>query len=185
MKIFNVIIGAVGILIALAVWWSNHATGEANDLVEAGNVKLEEGNTHVLAAVEKLKVVEAGAFPQQAETIRKTANEGADLYAKSGECFRESSAKFQAAAEAAPDSVMKEYFNRQQKAMAKLAQLQDVLRKYLLVYADPAITDAETLKQKISGYETQVTAISNEHSALQADAEKYAAEHKDKIAKPK
>jgi hypothetical protein len=183
MKIVNVILGVVGILVALAVWWANQATDEANELIKAGNAQLELGNTHLLAALEKLKAVEAASFPEQAEAVRKLASEGAELYTKSGDTFRESAAKYQAASETVHDSEMKEYFNLQQKSVAKLAQLQDLLRKYLLVYADPTINDAETLKQKINGYETQATGLSSEHGALQAAAEKYAADHKDKIAK--
>ncbi len=139
----------------------------------------------MLAALEKLKAVEAATFPQEAEAIRKLANEGAELYALSGKCFRESAAQFQNAADAVLSDVLKEYFSREQKTVAKLAELQESLRLYLLVYADPEINDVETLRLKKSPFETQVGTLSSEHEKLQADADKYAAEHKDKIKKRK
>jgi len=183
MKIFNGIIAVVGLLVMIAVLWGKFAGFQANGYVDEGNLKLEEGNKHVLAALEKLKAVEAATFPQEAEAIRKLANEGAEIYAQSGKCFRESAAQFQNAADTVLSDVLKEYFSREQKTVAKLAELQESLRLYLLVYADPDINDLETLRLKKSPFEAKVGTLSSEHEKLQAEADQYAAEHKDKITK--
>lgn len=185
MKIVNGVIAVVGLLVALAVVWGNWKTDEANEHVDAGNAMLQEGNKHLTSALEKLNAVEQAAFPTDADNVRKLAQQGADLYAQSSKCFRESAAKFQTASETIHDSVLKEYFAKEQKSVAKLAELQELLHKYLLVYTDPTITDAATLEQKISGFGTQVTTLSTELGVLQADATQFAKQHKDKISKPK
>jgi hypothetical protein len=184
MKIVNGIVAVVGALVMIAVLWSKLAGSQANGFVEQGNLKLQEGKQLSLAALEKLKAVEAAAFPQEAEVVRKLANEGADLYAQGVACFRESAVQFQSAADAVLENELKEYFSREQKSVAKLADLQESLRSYLLVYADPAISDLETLNLKKSPIEAQLSTISSEHKKLKAEADQYAAEHKDKNSKP-
>lgn len=181
MKIVNVIIGVVGILVALAVWWGKYATSEANELIKEGNAKFTLGKTFQNEGLEKLKATEAVAFPEQAETVRKLANEGVELFTKSGESMREAAAKFQTAAETVHDSVVKEYFSMEHKSTAKLAELQDLFRNYLLIYADPAIQDAETLKKKTGELDEQATTLTNEFTALTEATKKYSQEHKDKL----
>jgi ElaB/YqjD/DUF883 family membrane-anchored ribosome-binding protein len=185
MKIFNRIIAVLGILVAAVALWSKYAGYEANGNIDEGNLKLKEGNTHVLAALEKLKAVEAAAFPQEAEAVRKLANEGAELYSLSGTCFRDAAAKFQTASETVLNNTQKEYFRLEQKSTAKLAELQDALREYLLIYADAAITDANTLKEKVSAPLDRISTLVEEHDKLSAAANQYAAEHKNKIKKAK
>jgi tricorn protease len=66
-------------------------------------------------------------------------------------------------------------------------------RLYLLGLSDEkvrevpvrVVTDAATLQQKIGGVEAQITALSTEHDKLKAAADKFSAEHKDKINKAK
>ena len=181
MKIVNVIIGVVGILVALAVWWGNRATDDANELIKEGNAKYTLGKTLQAEGLEKLQAAEATSFPEQAEAVRKLANEGVEIYTKSGTNFREAAAKFQAASETVHDSVVKEYFSMEQKSVAKLAELQDIFRKYLLIYADPSIQDAETLQKKTGGLVEQMTTLSNEYTVLTAATKKYTEEHKSKL----
>ena len=181
MKIVNVIVGVAGILVALAIWWGNRATDEANDLIKEGNAKFTLGKTLQNEGLEKLQAAEAASFPEQAEAIRKLANDGVELYTKSGESFRAAAAKFQSASETVHDSVLKEYFSMEHKSAAKLAELQDLFRKYLLIYADPTIQDAETLKQKTGELDEQATTLSNEFAALTEATKKYSEEHKSKL----
>lgn len=181
MKIVNVVLGILGILVALAVWWSNHATDAANDLIKEGNARFTQGQNFQKEGLEKLQAAEAAKFPEQAELVRKLAKEGIEFYAKSGENFLAAAAKFQAASETVHDDVVKEYFSMEQKSAAKLAQLQDLFRQYLLIYADPAINDAETLKKKTGELDEQATTLSNEFTTLSEATKKYAAEHESKL----
>lgn len=181
MKIVNVILGVVGILIALAVWWSNHAKGNANELIKEGNAKYAEGSTLETQAHEKLQAVHAANFPEQAVEIRKLANEGAELFGKSSGSFRDAAVKYQSAAETVLESHLKEYYSLEQKSAAKLAELQAHHRKYLLIYADPSIQDVATLNKKTLELEEQSTKIKNEYLELAAAAKKFVEEHKSEL----
>ncbi len=181
MKIFNVILGVVGILIALAVWWSNHAKGDANELIKEGNANYTQGNTWQTQALEKFHAVQAANFPEQAVEIRQLADAGAELFVKSGESFRDAAAKYQLAADTVLESHLNEYYSLEQKSTAKLAELQDLLRKYLLIYADPSIQDLATLNKKTLALEDQSTALTNEYTALAEEAKKFAEDHKSEL----
>jgi hypothetical protein len=126
-----------------------------------------------------------GNFPDNREQIRPTAQESADLFARSAAAYREQVvSKFEGASKLNINDKFKEYIVLKVEAFKKLADSKDVAKELALVPLDPSLTTQDALYAKVKEVDARLNAVTKEMQEVNDRANKIQQDNPDIIGKP-
>jgi hypothetical protein len=174
---------ALMLAIALACNRLGDDTNKANGLVGEGNKAIAEANKASVDALSKNTQLFTGikSFPGDREKVKGAAQEEMDLIDKSSASFREASKKFEEASKLKLEEKFKEYLSLKSQEFSKHAEQVDVAKELPQAVLDPAVKDAATLRNKITGINDRVQKLETEWRDLETKADKIREDNKDKF----
>ncbi|HEY0377801.1 MAG TPA: hypothetical protein VGC87_12820 [Pyrinomonadaceae bacterium] len=161
---------------------ANKMIGEANTAIVAADKMSQDAYTKFRSYMNDQAMND---FPHNREQLRPTAQESADLFAKSAAAYRDQVVnKFEGASKLNINDKFKEYIVIKVEAFKKLADSKDVARELALVPLDPSITTQDELFAKVKQVDARLNAVIKEMQEANDRANKIQQENSDLISKP-
>jgi murein L,D-transpeptidase YcbB/YkuD len=161
---------------------ANKLIGEANTAIVAADKMSADAYSKFRSYMDEQTM---GNFPGNREQIRPTAQESADLFARSAAAYREQVvSKFEGASKLNINDKFKEYIVLKVEAFKKLADSKDVAKELALVPLDPSLTTQDALYAKVKEVDARLNAVTKEMQEVNDRANKIQQDNPDIIGKP-
>jgi hypothetical protein len=161
---------------------ANKLIGEANTAIVAADKMSADAYAEFRSYMNDEKM---GNFPDNREQIRPTAQESADLFAKSAAAYRDQVVnKFEGASKLNINDKFKEYIVLKVEAFKKLADSKDVAKELALAPLDPSLTTKDALYAKVKEVDARLNAVTKEMQEVNDRANKIQQDNPDIIGKP-
>ena len=164
-------------------------TADANKLIAEANTGILGADKMSQEAYTKFRSYmndeTMNKFPSNREQIRPTAQESADLFARSAAAYRDQVInKFEGASKLNINEKFREYIVLKVEAFKKLADSKEVARELALVPLDASITTQDKLFAKIKEVDVRLNALVKEVQEANERANKIQQENSNIISKP-